>query len=87
MIKLDVKRADTDTNQQITINGGEISVDGSEELAEIVEPYSDMDSMDGAEPPNEKDTPAEKFVPATEKQISDQLTGALRIKGYGVDVV
>jgi len=87
MIKLDVKRAESDTNQQVTINGGEISVDGSEDLARIVEPYSNMESMDGAKPPNEQDTPAEKFTPATDEQISSQLTGALRVRGYGVDVV
>lgn len=86
MIKLDVKRAEADTNQQVTINDGEISVDGSDELAQIVEPYSNMESMDGAEPPNEQDTPAEKFTPATDEQISNQLRGTLRVKGYGVDV-
>jgi len=84
MSSLEVRISDDADTRTVRINNGTVSVDGDGDLSDLVGPFDGMEIMVGKEPPGENDTPAEKFEPATDKEIQQTLIGVLRNEGYGV---
>jgi len=86
MRSLQVRESDTDPPVTVNIKNGDVTTSKDGPVADLVKPYSGMDMLTGAEPPAEDATPAEKFLPATDAEIQQQLIGVLRNNGYGVVV-
>lgn len=84
MNKLTVKRRSDGESKPIQISNGKVQVQGSSELTDLVEDFSNMEIMVGQEPPEEDDTPAEELKTATDGEIRRRLIGVLRENGYGV---